>query len=117
MWRKSGGNVNMANLRFFSTDLGSQFTSDKFTKVLSDADIKISMDGKGRWVGNVFIERVWRSLKYEEDYLKAYESVKEARPSIKTYLAFYNSKRTHQSLEKLTPDEVYFCESMKKLLG
>lgn len=100
-----------------NTDQGSQFTSDDFTKVLSDADIKISMDGKGRWVDNVFIERLWRSLKYEEVYLKAYESVKGARESIKTYLTFYNSERTHQSLDKLTPDEVYFKESMRKLVG
>ena len=101
----------------FNTDQGSQFTSDDFTKVLSDADIKISMDGKGRWVDNVFIERLWRSLKYEEVYLKAYESVRGARESIKTYLTFYNSERTHQSLDKLTPDEVYFSESMRKLVG
>ena len=101
----------------FNTDQGSQFTSDDFTKVLSDADIKISMDGKGRWVDNVFIERLWRSLKYEEVYLKAYESVKVARESIKIYLTFYNSERTHQSLDRLTPDEVYFEESMRKLVG
>ncbi len=101
----------------FNTDQGSQFTSDDFTGVLKENDIQISMDGKGRWVDNVFIERLWRSLKYEEVYLKAYESVREARESIKTYLAFYNSERTHQSLDKLTPDEVYFKESMRKLVG
>jgi putative transposase len=101
----------------FNTDQGSQFTSDDFTSVLTNAGIKISMDGKGRWVDNVFIERIWRSLKYEEVYLKAYESVREARESIKTYLTFYNSERTHQSLDKLTPDEVYFKESMRKLVG
>jgi putative transposase len=101
----------------FNTDQGSQFTSDDFTSVLINAGIKISMDGKGRWVDNVFIERIWRSLKYEEVYLKAYESVREARESIKTYLTFYNSERTHQSLDKLTPDEVYFKESMRKLVG
>ena len=101
----------------FNTDQGSQFTSDDFTGVLKDNNIKISMDGKGCWVDNVFIERLWRSLKYEEVYLKAYESVKEARASIKTYLTFYNSERTHQSLDKLTPDEVYFKESMRKLVG
>jgi len=101
----------------FNTDQGSQFTSDDFTQVLKDADIRISMDGKGRWVDNVFIERLWRSLKYEEVYLKAYESVRAARESIKTYLTFYNSERTHQSLDKLTPDEVYFEESMRKLVG
>ncbi len=101
----------------FNTDQGSQFTSDDFTKVLIGAGIKISMDGKGRWVDNVFIERIWRSLKYEEVYLKAYESVREARESIKTYLTFYNAERTHQSLDKLTPDDVYFKESMRKLVG
>jgi len=101
----------------FNTDQGSQFTCDDFTKVLKDADIKISMDGKGRWVDNVFIERLWRSLKYEEVYLKAYESVRAARESIKTYLTFYNSERTHQSLVKLTPDEVYFSESVRKPVG
>ena len=101
----------------FNNDQGSQFTCDDFTKVLKDADIKISMDGKGRWVDNVFIERLWRSLKYEEVYLKAYESVRAARESIKTYLTFYNSERTHQSLVKLTPDEVYFSESVRKLVG
>ncbi len=101
----------------FNTDQGSQFTSDDFTQVLIGADIKISMDGKGCWIDNVFIERLWRSLKYEEVYLKAYESVREARDSIKTYLTFYNSERTHQSLDKLTPDEVYFSESMRKLVG
>ena len=101
----------------FNTDQGSQFTSDDFTKVLKGNDIQISMDGKGRWVDNVFIERIWRSLKYEEVYLKAYGSVREARESIKTYLTFYNSERTHQSLDRLTPDEVYFEESMRKLVG
>ena len=91
----------------FNTDQGAQFTSDDFTNVLKDAEIKISMDGKGRWMDNVFIERLWRSLKYEEVYLKAYESVKEARESIKTWMHFYNTERTHQSLDRQTPDEVY----------
>lgn len=91
----------------FNTDQGSQFTSDEFTNVLKDADINISMDGKGRWMDNVFIERLWRSLKYEEVYLKAYESVKEARESIKTWMHFYNAERTHQALDRRTPDEVY----------
>ena len=99
----------------FNTDQGAQFTSDDFTAVLKDAKIKISMDGKGRWMDNVFIERVWRSLKYEEVYLKAYETVKEARESIKTYLAFYNSERTHQSLDRQTPDEAYFRKSREDI--
>ena len=101
----------------FNTDQGSQFTSNTFTKVLKDADIKISMDGKGRWVDNVFIARLWRSLKYEEVYLKAYESVKEAKISINNYLNFYNKERTHQSLDKYTPDEVYFNKAMRNLVG
>ena len=75
------------------------------------------MDGKGRWVDNVFIERLWRSLKYEEDYLKADESVKEARESINTWMNFYSSERTHQSLDRQTPDEVYFQQSVRKLAG
>ena len=93
-----------------NTDQGSQFTGDEFTSVLKDAQIKISMDGKGRWLDNVFIERLWRSLKYEEVYLKAYESAREARRSIRTWIDFYNSERTHQSLDRMTPDEVYFAE-------
>ena len=101
----------------FNTDQGSQFTSDAFTQVLKNAEIKISMDGKGRWVDNVFIERLWRSLKYEDVYLKAYESVKEAKISISNYLDFYNSERTHQSLDKYTPDEVYFNKPMRKFVG
>ena len=72
------------------------------------------MDGKGRWLDNVFIERLWRSLKYEEVYLKAYESVREARRSIRTWMDFYNSERTHQSLDRKTPDEEYFLESNRK---
>ena len=94
----------------FNTDQGSQFTSDDFTSVLKDAQIKLSMNGKGRWLDNVFIERLWRSLKYEEVYLKAYESVREARRSIRTWIDFYNSERTHQSLDRMTPDDVYFSE-------
>lgn len=91
----------------FNTDQGSQFTSDDFTQVLIDNDIKISMDGKGRWVDNVFVERLWRSVKYEEVYLKAYDSVAEARQSLGSYFEFYNTERRHQSLGKQTPDTVY----------
>ena len=92
--------VRYGTPEIFNTDQGSQFTSNAFTSVLKKANIRISMDGKGRWVDNVFIERLWRSLKYEEVYLKAYESVKEARESIKTWMKFYNEERTHQFLEK-----------------
>jgi putative transposase len=91
----------------FNTDQGSQFTSEAFIDVLKDADIRISMDGKGRWIDNVFIERVWRSLKYEEVYLKAYESVAEARRGIGDYFQFYNQERPHYALARFTPDEVY----------
>jgi len=91
----------------FNTDQGAQFTSDSFTKVLLDAGIRISMDGKGRWMDNVFIERLWRSLKYEEVYLKAYETVAEAIRGIGDYFELYNEQRPHQSLGRLTPNEVY----------
>jgi putative transposase len=91
----------------FNTDQGAQFTSDAFTGVLKDAGIKISMDGKGRWVDNVFVERLWRSLKYEEVYLKAYDTVAEAWLGIGNYFQFYNRDRRHQSLDRLTPDQVY----------
>ena len=92
----------------FNTDQGAQFTSSVFTDVLKAAGVSISMDGKGRWMDNVFVERLWRSLKYEEVYLKAYEGVLEARRGIKEYFEFYNQERRHQGLRKLTPDEVYF---------
>ena len=91
----------------FNTDQGAQFTSDAFTGVLKEADIKISMDGKGRWIDNVFVERLWRSVKYEEVYLKAYEMVSAARDGIGIYLKFYNSERQHQGLNRKTPDQVY----------
>ena len=91
----------------FNTDQGAQFTSEAFTGVLKAAGIRISMDGKGRWLDNVFVERLWRSLKYEEVYLKAYETVAEARSSIGNYFRFYNRERRHQSLDRQTPDQVY----------
>jgi putative transposase len=92
----------------FNTDQGSQFTSLDFTGVLLNAKIAISMDGKGSWRDNVFVERLWRSVKYEEVYLHAYETVPEARASIGRYLAFYNERRPHASLDGRTPDEAYF---------
>jgi putative transposase len=92
----------------FNTDQGSQFTSEAFTNLLISNGIKISMDGKGRWVDNVFIERLWRSVKYEEVYLKAYASAEEARRGLGAYFNLYNTKRPHSSLNGKTPDEVYF---------
>ena len=94
--------------KIFNTDQGSQFTSAAFTGLLTDNGIAISMDGKGAWRDNVFVERLWRSVKYEEVYLKAYESVAEARASIGRYLDFYNRKRPHSSLGARTPDQAYF---------
>ncbi len=91
-----------------NTDQGSQFTSQAFTARLKQEGIGISMDGKGRWRDNVFVERIWKSIKYEEVYLHAYASVAEARTSIGRYLDFYNSIRPHSSLKALTPDQVYF---------
>jgi len=91
-----------------NTDQGSQFTSQAFTEVLLKADIAISMDGRGAWRDNVFVERLWRSVKYEEVYLKAYETVSEARASIDRYMAFYNGRRPHSSLDRQTPDQAYF---------
>jgi putative transposase len=92
----------------FNTDQGSQFTSLDFTRVLTKAGVAISMDGKGAWRDNVFVERLWRTIKYEEVYLRAYDSVSEARMSISRYLAFYNRGRPHSSLDARTPDEAYF---------
>jgi putative transposase len=90
----------------FNTD--SQFTSHDFTSVLLKNEIAISMDGKGAWRDNVFVERLWRSIKYEEVYLKAYDSVAEAQASIGRYLTFYNGQRSHSSLDRRTPDQAYF---------
>ena len=92
----------------FNTDQGSQFTSVAFTGLLADNGIAISMDGKGAWRDNVFVERLWRSVKYEEVYLRAYDSVGEARASLGRYLDFYNRKRPHSSLDARTPDRAYF---------
>jgi putative transposase len=92
----------------FNTDQGSQFTSEEWTVRLRDAGVAISMDGKGRWIDNVFIERLWRSVKYEEVYLHAYANGTEARTSLTRYFSTYNTVRLHQCLEYRTPDEVYF---------
>ena len=98
--------------QIFNTDQGSQFTSDAFTGMLLEHGVQISMDGKGRYLDNVFVERLWRSVKYEEVYLKAYESVGEARTGLGTYLDFYNDERPHQSLEYQTPRQVFEAEQL-----
>ena len=92
----------------FNTDQGSQFTSADFVKVLKSAQVAISMDGKGAWRDNVFVERLWRTVKYEEVYLRAYASVSEAQASIGRYLSFYNGTRPHASHGGQTPDQAYF---------
>jgi putative transposase len=94
--------------QIFNTDQGSQFTSDDFTDILKDHDIKISMDGRGRWMDNVFIERLWKSVKYEDIYLKAYNSITEVRKGLTAWFDRYNRLRRHQGLDDRTPDEVYW---------
>jgi putative transposase len=99
----------------FNTNQGSQFTSIDFTGRLKKEGIAISMDGKGRWCDNVFVERFWRSIKYEEVYLHAYDSVSEARSRIGQYIQFFNSRRPHSSLQAQTPDQVYFNRPQQQL--
>lgn len=93
----------------FNTDQGAQFTDADFTDALKAHAVAISMDGRGRWIDNVFIERLWRSVKYEDVYLKAYETLVEARRGLAAYFAMFNARRPHQSLEYCTPDAVYFA--------
>ena len=117
-WRLSNADFCIAALeealaRFgkpeiFNTDQGSQFTSDVFTKVLKEADIRISMDGKGCWRDNVMIERLWRSLKYECIYLYAFETGSEVRQGLRQWIEFYNKRRPHSSLDDRTPHEAYW---------
>lgn len=92
----------------FNTDQGSQFTSEAFTGILKRHDITISMDGKGRWLDNVFVERLWRSVKYEDVYLRAYETPKDLQQGLHRYFQFYNTRRRHSALNRRTPDTVYF---------
>lgn len=92
----------------FNTDQGSQFTSDTFTNTLKDAGVRISMDGKGRWMDNVMIERLWRSLKYECIYLHAFETGTEVRKGLRRWIDLYNTRRPHSSLDDRTPDEAYW---------
>ena len=98
----------------FNTDQGSQFTSEDFTNVLKANDIAISMDGKGRWVDNVFVERLWRSVKYEEVYLNAYDTVADAKKRLGAYFERFNTKRRHQGINGLTPDMLYNQPVVKK---
>ena len=91
-----------------NTDQGSQFTSLAFTQYLKDHDIKISMDGKGAWRDNVFVERLWKTVKYEHVYLHAYESTSEAKEKLSSYFEFYNRRRPHSKLDRQTPDQFYF---------
>jgi len=99
----------------FNTDQGSQFTSEAFTDVLKEHRIAISMDGKGRWVDNVFVERLWRSVKYEDVYLRAYETPTELRAGLARYFEFYNTRRRHSALDRRTPDAVYFEQANPEL--
>jgi putative transposase len=94
--------------RIFNTDQGSQFTSDGFTGILKKHGIQTSMDGRGRWMDNVFIERLWKSVKYEDVYLKAYDSIATARKELANWFTRYNMRRRHQGLDEKTPDEVYW---------
>jgi putative transposase len=98
----------MARPEIFNTDQGSQFTSEAFTGILQEAEVAISMDGRGRAFDNIFVERLWRSVKYEEVYLKDYGVVDEARRGLRDYFTLYNTERLHQSLGYKTPAEVYF---------
>jgi putative transposase len=98
----------------FNTDQGSQFTSDDFTTMLHDHGVAISMDGRGCWRDNVFVERLWRSIKYEEVYLHAYQSVSAAKAGVGRYLEFYNGRRPHTALGDRTPDEAYFTQGTLK---
>ena len=93
----------------FNTDQGAQFTAPAFSAVLQAQGVRISMDGKGRWIDNVFVERLWRSVKYEEVYLHAYDSPREANAALERYFRFYNGRRPHQALDNRTPDEAYFA--------
>jgi putative transposase len=99
----------------FNSDQGSQFTAEEFTRVLLAKGVRVSMDGKGRWIDNVFVERLWRSVKYEHVYLHAHESLHELRAGLRKYFRFYNEVRPHQSLEDQTPDTLYFgADSLRR---
>jgi len=99
----------------FNTDQGSQFTSSAFTDVLKAANVRISMDGRGRWIDNVFIERLWRSLKYECVYLRAFETGSELRAGLSRWIGYYNTRRPHSTLAGRAPDEAYGAGVMERL--
>ena len=98
----------------FNTDQGSQFTSNVFTQALIDKQIKISMDGKGRALDNIFVERLWRSVKYENIYIKGYTNMTDAYQGLLAYFNFYNNQRPHQSLEYQTPAEIYCFQALTR---
>lgn len=100
--------LKQAQPEIFNSDQGSQFTSKDFTGALLGADVKISMDGRGRCMDNIFVERLWRSLKYEEVYLRSYNTIDEARKGIRAWIEFYNHRRPHQALDYRTPAELHF---------
>jgi putative transposase len=106
--------ANFGRPEIFNTDQGSQFTAEAFTDTLYSNNISISMDGKGRWMDNVFIERLWKSVKYEDIYLKSYGSMTEARRGLSEYFKFYNEKRWHQNFDRKTPRMVYFDSLTQK---
>ena len=107
--------ANYGTPEIMNTDQGSQFTSQAFTGLLKESNILISMDGKGAWPDNVFVERLWRSVKYEEVYLHAYDSVPSTRAGLDRYFRFYNTRRPHSSLDRQSPDQVYFNSLPQKL--
>jgi len=109
--------VKYGKPEIFNTDQGSQFTSEAFTGILERAQVKISMDGKGRAIDNVYIERVWRSLKYEDIYIRDYQTARELKSGINRYFEFYNLRRSHQSLGYKTPNEVYYAGSQVEKAG
>ena len=108
--------ANYGTPEIMNTDQGSQFTGQAFTGLLKENNIRISMDGKGAWRDNVFVERLWRSVKYEEVYLHAYDSVSSTRAGLDRYFRFYNTRRPHSSLDRQTPDQVYF-ESLPQIMA
>ncbi len=113
---KRGTNYSKAR-EIFNTDQGSQYTSSDFTDVLLSHNILISMDGRGRVFDNIFIERLWRSFKYEEVYLKDYSDVWEAEDNIRNYFLFYNTERFHSALDYKTPEEVYYESRKSNKMG